>query len=404
MDYNFQIEQLKSALEELGSPHLSIPVVTVSGTNGKGSAAVMLNDILSASSKKTGLYTSPHIFDFTERIKINQAAISKKRFRKILGEIRDAEKISGAQLTKFETVTCAAIKYFSDERCDISVMETGLGGRLDATNVCENKLLSLVTPISVEHTQYLGSTIEEIALEKAGIIKKESIVVDYSGSEIISNRGSESGSKVYRLGTDWYVDDIHPLEYGNYSFTLIFGDYRIEDIVLSLKGRHQCYNAAAALTAALALGFRDTDIIKKAVSNSRNSGRMEMFSLPEDRTFVVDAAHNPAGMEKVKDFIEEWKPEKSRLHIIIGVYKDKDYAKMAEIIKPLADYVWVLKPESERGLDAMALADIFGKNCKAVNSYNEAQSNALSTMHPGDWLVACGSFSIVRHALNAVGL
>lgn len=397
--YRFQIEQLKEVLNELGSPHLKIPVISVAGTNGKGSVSGLIQGILTGLGKKTGLYTSPHIFKFTERIIIDNKPIPLFRLKAILREIRLAERKTGCSLTKFELLTALAIKYFFEEDCDFSVMEAGLGGRLDATNVCENKIVSVITPVSIEHVQYLGKTLRKIALEKAGIIKPRATLVDASGVEDVRRTGKDKNCRVYTLGIEYNIKEVRPVKEGKYAFTYVNKKLKIKDVLPALNGRHQLFNTATAITAVSALGFNDPSGIKHGIKDVKIPGRMEIFKLPYNKRLVVDAAHNPSGMNVVRDFIQEWKPVSSKLYLIMGVYEDKDCELMSRIIEPLIEKVWTFTPEDNRALDAGKLAGFFKQTGKPVRNYETAYKEALTEMKENDWLLACGSFSVVRPAL-----
>ncbi len=396
--YRFQIEQLKKVLGLLGSPHLKIPVISVAGTNGKGSVSRILQNILTGCGKKTGLYSSPHIFKFTERITIDNKPIPLFRFKSILREVRIVEKKNGCNLTKFEIMTAIAIKYFSEENCDFSVMEAGLGGRLDATNVCENKLVSVITPIAIEHVQYLGETLEDIAEEKAGIIKYGTVLVDSSGVDEVRKTGLNKNCRVYTSGIEYNLKCIKPVKDGKYTFTYINKELEIKNVMPALRGRHQLFNTAAAITAAFSLGFNEP----YGVKDVQLPGRIDFLNLPDSKKLIIDAAHNPSAMSVIKNFIKEWKPDNSKLYLIMGVYKDKDFKSMARIIAPLIEKVWAITVESKRALSGKKLAEFFKAQHEVVEKYDIAYDKALEEMKTGDWLLACGSFRVVRPALQMI--
>ncbi|MFC2062084.1 bifunctional folylpolyglutamate synthase/dihydrofolate synthase, partial [Elusimicrobiota bacterium] len=393
---------LIEVLEELGSPHKKIPVISVAGTNGKGSVSAVIQKIISKYGKKAGLYTSPHIFSMRERININGRLITHSELKVYLKAVNEAQKKTGTELTYFEKITAIAIKYFFDQECDLCVMETGLGGRLDATNVCERKMASVITPISLEHTEYLGNTVEEIAREKAGIIRSNSIVIDSSGVDVIRKTGLDAGCRVYTSGSDYHIDKISPLEDGRYSFNYESEKGKLDNMVTGLRGIHQCYNSAAAVTAVTALGYNDPEITRKGVEEAYLKGRLEVFELAEKKTFVVDAAHNPAGIQTVSDHIVRWMPEKSDLYVIIGVYKDKNIEEIAKIIYPLAKKIFSIALNNPRALKVDKLASYFNGKGEVMEDFSSAYRNAAAQMKKEDWILSCGSFSVVQQALGAM--
>ncbi|MFW6134153.1 MAG: bifunctional folylpolyglutamate synthase/dihydrofolate synthase [Elusimicrobiota bacterium] len=400
--YRFQINQIKKLLKYLGSPHLKIPVICIAGTNGKGSTAYILMNILSQNSAKCGMYISPHIFNFRERISINGKNIPLSRFKKILTEIRKAQKQSRANITKFEIITAAAILYFYQEKCDYCIMEAGLGGRLDATNVCENKIVSVITPISFEHTKFLGDTIEKIAIEKAGITKKNGILVDGSGVEKIREIGLKRKNEVYTFGKEFDIKNIEPFSLGKYCFSYISEAESIPCVCPGLKGKHQCINASLAVTAALAARECDVNKIKEGIKETNVPGRLEMYYLNKKNKIFVDAAHNPGAMKTVKEFFQEWLPEGSSLFLIMGVYKDKDFKTMAREIYPLVKKVWTFTPKDKRALDGEKLCKEFKEKAENKESFDDCFNKAVESMNENDWLLVCGSFSVVKPGLKKI--
>ncbi len=388
-------------LEKINSPHLKLSVVAVAGTNGKGSVSAAIESILRKCSKKTGLFTSPHLFDFTERIKINNISITKTALKPLLRSIRKGEVKAGVSLSRFEIITAAAILYFHRKKCDISIMEAGLGGRLDSTNICENKLVSIITPVSLEHTQYLGNTIHKIANEQAGIIKENSIVVDFSGVDIISKIAHKRNCVIYTQGKDYEVQDIKYFNDGRYSFTYFSKKMTIKNLKPGLRGIHQCYNAAAAITAVLALGIES--YIKEGIFEMTMPGRMEIFTIAEGRKLLIDVAHNPHSFQVLFDFLNSWRPKGASIFLIMGVYKDKDYKNMVKIITQLIEKAWTITTDkSTRALDGKNLAAFFNGKAEFMPDFKTAHSKAVSLMKSGDRLVVSGSFSVARSALEAI--
>ena len=381
----------------LESVNEQIPVVSVAGTNGKGSLVSFLNSILIKTGKKTGAYTSPHIFRFNERIRINGKEISSGEFRDALRKVRGAQRKAGAVLTKFEKITATGILHFYVSGCDYSIMEAGLGGRLDATNICENKIVSVITPISLEHTEYLGDTLEKIAREKAGIIKPGVPVVDASGIPLIREYAASLGSPVYTSGREYSLENLKSGPGGRYTYDLRLEGRFIRGVSPALRGLHQAHNSAQAAIAASILGVGDCDI-KSGIASASHPGRLEIFEMGAGRKFIVDAAHNPAGVRVLKEYLEA-RPDSAQLYLIIGVFKDKDYRTISEILQNSASAVWTVSTGGKRGLDAGELARRFS-SCKPAYSFYDAFKSAERSMNDGDWLAACGSFSVVKPALE----
>ncbi|MGM0441689.1 MAG: bifunctional folylpolyglutamate synthase/dihydrofolate synthase [Elusimicrobiota bacterium] len=398
-DYAFQIKNLKKVLNSLNSPHLSLPVVAVAGTNGKGSTSNFINNILLRHNKKVGLYTSPHIFNFRERIKIDGQPVSLNGFKKGLKKVRRGEKKVGVKLTKFEIITAVAIVLFSELKCDIAVMEAGLGGRLDATNVCKNKKVSVITPISKEHSEYLGNSIKKIALEKAGIIKEGVPVVDFSNTAAIRKEAHRLKSPVYSEGVEYRVKDMRKSGTGNYKFSYLSEGQKIKNVVSGLKGKFQVHNAAAAVRACYTIGCKNKKKLKTALRKTGLPGRLEVFK-KAGRCILVDAAHNPAAVKGVMEFIRENKPSGSDLYLIMGVYKDKDYSKMLKRLSPKIKRALVFTPENDRALKGEKLAALLKEKGEVKESFKECYEKMLGIAKKESWIIICGSFSVVKPALK----
>jgi len=394
----FQIDSLQKILQFEGSPHKKLPVIAVAGTNGKGSVSEYISRIMISSGKKTGLYTSPHIFNFTERIRINSEAASLRMIKEELKKIKVALRETGVELSQFEKLTAAAILLFFREKCDVAVMETGLGGRLDATNVCENKIASVITPISVEHTEYLGESIESIAAEKAGIIKEEGLLIDFSRTAHVRETGKKMGCRVFSSGIECKKENIESQGDGFYSFDFKAGNNRIKNIKPGMRGLHQCDNAAAAATLGVAMKINQGNI-KEGCRQGFSRGRLEVFDAGDGKKLIVDAAHNPSSAETLAEYLRE-RPDSVDVFLIMGVLKDKDYEAMASFLMPEVKNAFLITPASERALDCSRLAGCFGSKGETAESFAGAFRNISGKMKRGDWLVCCGSFSVVRPALE----
>lgn len=310
---DLSLDRMYSALDKLGNPQDKLKYIHVAGTNGKGSTCAMLASILQEAGYKVGLYTSPHIFEYTERIKINGTEIEKQDFANLIEEILKLE----INLTEFEILTLVMFLYFSRKNVEIVVLETGMGGRFDATNVIKENLCAIITQIDLDHTERLGKTRDDIAFEKAGIIKPNCPVITSMGYEEIRDKADELDSML--LFTSPFV----PQEF-------------VE--ALSLKGLHQIENLALVMTAINYL-FKDIDenTIKEGLKKVKNPCRFEYF---EDKNLIIDASHNPNGIKALRDNLDFYFPNQKR-RFIFGCLKNKDYSKMMEILFEDGDEVYL---------------------------------------------------------------
>ena len=307
------LDRIALALEKLGNPQDSLKCIHVAGTNGKGSVCAIIDSVLREAGYKTGLYTSPHIYEYTERIKVNGAEISEKDFARLFEKVISTE----VQLTEFEILTAIMFLYFNEQNVDYVVLETGMGGRFDATNVIKKNLCSIITHIDLDHTDRLGKTKDEIALEKAGIIKSGCPVFTSSGYEAIKDKADEVDSLLVMVNP--YVRP----------------DY-IE--ALSLKGLHQVENLALAINAIEYL-FKNIDenTILRALARVKNPFRFQYFA---DKNLIVDASHNPNGIEALRENLDFYFPNEKR-RFVFGCLKTKDYAKMMNILFREGDEVYL---------------------------------------------------------------
>jgi len=340
----FGLDNVRILLSALGKPHECLPSVVVAGTNGKGSVCAMLSRILSLHGFRTGLYTSPHLVRVEERIRINGRPISKRDFSRALTLVRDRidSLINAGRLisppTYFEILTCLALFHFQTREVDMAVLEVGMGGRYDATNVVR-PVLSVITTISLEHQSYLGDTTARIAFEKAGIIKPKIPVVcsveDEAAAAVIRARALELGAPFHpTLGRG---RNLKSLRRGRaFLYTTDSETYTVNP---ALRGLHQGKNAAAAITAAECLSGRwrplSKPLIVKGIETVRWPGRMEVVS--RDPLVLIDGAHNPEGAEMFRDYARIHAP--SPRILVFAVMRDKDIPTLADILFPLADKI-----------------------------------------------------------------
>ena len=346
----FGLENITWILNLIDNPHKALKAVHIGGTNGKGSVASMLSYILKEGGYCVGKYTSPHLMSFTERITINEEEITEEEIVELTAFIR--EKIeredSSRFFTFFDFTTALAFEYFYRKNIDIALIEVGLGGRLDSTNVVE-PLAGIITNVGLDHTEYLGNNITDIALEKAGIIKDGVPVI--TGTEgiagmVVKEVAEHHNSPVYELGRDFSCKKKKEQVMAYQGLSRHF-----EDIFINLQGDHQFINAAMALCTAEVispLGFHVSDeSIYRGMSRVRWHGRLE--TVREKPTIILDGAHNPGGMRVLSEFFKTHHTEKKKI-LVFGVMKDKEYKKMLEEIIPLMDLIIITKPDMERAL------------------------------------------------------
>lgn len=396
----FGLKAITELLSRLGNPQKSYKTITIAGTNGKGSTAAMTASILYNAGYNVGLYTSPHLVDVRERIVINGKKISSQEFNRTIAYVRD--KIQ-QPVTYFEFLTAVAFEYFKNQKIDIAVLEVGLGGRLDATNVCK-PLVSVITNIAFDHTAYLGNTLESITYEKAGIIKRNGICVTAAKQkkvlEILEGVCLSRSAKLYRLGRDI---KINKQKDGLITYRGLHRD--IKNLTIPLKGEHQLSNAALAL-ATIELceknGFRiDDKAIHAGLKNTRWEARLEI--LQSHPLFLLDGAHNPAGIDALcrsikKDFSFR------RLILIFGALADKDYRQMLKKIAPLASVIILTQIKAKRAIpvnDMMKTVKELGYMAIVTKDVNQAIKQALAMARKQDLICATGSFYLAGEIKQA---
>ena len=353
----FGLERMQTLVAALGHPELANPCVHIAGTNGKGSTAAFLASMLQAAGYRTGLYTSPHLVAPTERIQIDGEAVSPDTFSAAFDEVHTtAERLIqenrlDAHPSYFETVTAMAFLLFRD-RCDRSVFEVGLGGRLDATNVVSPELC-VITPISYDHESFLGNTIESIAAEKAGILKPGTPVVlapqIHAADAVLLNRANELHCSVIRAA-DHHVSHVR-LNARETSFALDGDSYTSE-----LPGRHQIDNALSAILAARRLSI-PVAAIQTGIRRARWPGRLERVATQPE--FILDGAHNPAGAAALAAYIREFYANRP-VWLVYGAMRDKAIDEVTSELFPLADRLILTAPDFPRALRPEAIRDLSG--------------------------------------------
>jgi dihydrofolate synthase / folylpolyglutamate synthase len=396
----FGLKAITELLSRLGNPQKSYKTITIAGTNGKGSTAAMISSILNSAGYKVGLYTSPHLVDVRERIAVNGKKITLAEFNRTIADVKDKME---QPVTYFEFLTAVALIYFQRQKVDIAVLEVGLGGRLDATNVCR-PLVSVITNISFDHTQYLGKTLESITREKAGIIKQKGICITGARQkkvlEVLEDVCLNRNAKLYRLNRDI---KIKKQKNGLLTYRGLYRD--IKNLTIPLKGEHQLSNAAVAL-AAIELcakkGFpADDTVIDAGLKKTRWEARLEILqSYP---LFLLDGAHNPAGIAALcrslkKDF------SCRRLILIFGALADKDYRRMLEKIVPLAQIIILTQLKTERAVPVNVINETvlkMGRTSLVTENVSQAIEGALALAGKQDLICATGSFYLAGEVKQA---
>ena len=361
------LERIKNVLMALGNPQEKLQYIHVAGTNGKGSVCAMLNSILQEAGYKTGLYTSPHIFDYTERIKINSEEISKEEFAKYFSEVNQVAEKFETDLTEFEILTAMMFLYFARNNVEVVVLETGLGGRLDATNVIKNNLCSIITQIDLDHTERLGLTKDEIAYEKAGIIKPNCPVITSMGYEAIRDRADELNSMLI--------------------FTSSFVQQNFVE-ALSLKGLHQIENLALVINA---INYLFKDVTEKTIIEGlkkvENPYRFEYYA---DKNLIVDVSHNPNGVKALRENLDYFHPDENR-RFIFGCLNSKNYSQMMKILFREGDEIYL----NEFNYPNSCTYEELKSACPVL-----AKKYAGETLTKDKLNIICGSFYMINELIS----
>jgi len=410
----FDLQNIRAICKSMGHPEHKFASVHIAGTNGKGSTAAMLASILQAAGLHCGLYTSPHLLRINERIRLDGAEISDAQFAesftRVLAVIEEllAAGTLPAHPTYFECVTAMAFDFFARAGAEIAAIEVGLGGRLDSTNVIAPQV-AVITQIDFDHENFLGHSIEEIAAEKAGIIKPGAWVVsaaeNRAAKAIIARRAAEQGTRLVEIDSAARVSYLSA-EAGRYRFRLALADElgggnsgREMEIALPLAGRYQVRNSVTAIAAARLLAERgyaiNSDAIVHGIESVRWPGRLER--LQERPAVFLDGSHNPAGAREVLAFWREHLAGR-RIHLIYGAMRDKAIDEVAGLLFPEAATVILTQSPQPRSLSAQALAEMTSHLSETVEVIREpgaALERALDITSPDDVVFATGSLYLV---------
>jgi len=381
-------------LSKLEHPHCACPSILVGGTNGKGSIASMITAILEKAGFRVGLYTSPHLVDVRERIRVNGQMISPKEINACLAEIRAADDPG---LTYFECLTAAAFLHFRKQHVDLVVLEVGMGGRLDATNIV-SPILSIISNITLEHTNFLGKRLQEIAIEKAGIIREKGLCLTAATQktvrETLRKRCRECGATLLELGIDFRVR-----RRGDGSFSYRGNDLKLRHVKTALPGLHQVKNAALAIAAIGELTGRGYPVTEKDIigglASVRWPGRLE--TVRTRPMVILDGAHNPAATAVLCASLRKFYSWR-RLIVVFGVLDDKKYGDMIKMLCSLADEVIITRPKTERAVSPGILLPVvkrYGMTAEVIENPAHALGKAMNAADPDDLICVTGSLYLV---------
>ncbi len=397
----FGLENIEWILDILGNPHRSLRAVHIGGTNGKGSTASMISCILQEAGYKVGKYTSPHLLSFTERIVINGEEIEEgevvaltQHIRKKIGDVAEIRFF-----TFFDFTTALAFEYFFRNKVDVAVIEVGLGGRLDSTNVL-TPLVSVITNIDYDHTDYLGDSLEQIAGEKAGIIKRHVPVITGAqgvGGHIINEAARERECPVYGLGKDFSFEKVADQHMAYRGL-----EKRFDDVFVGLRGDHQLTNGAMALCTAECLssvGFSvDERSMRNGLSEIQWNGRLEVVG--ERPLVLLDGAHNPHGARALAEYLRSHYADRRKI-LVFGVMKDKDYEAILKEILPFVDVVVFTRPGIERALLPQSLKSCV-EGAIVKENVKEALEEARKIARDDDLILVTGSLYTIGEVKSII--
>lgn len=393
------LDRMRALLKELGDPHKNCKYVHVAGTNGKGTVSSLTANILKKAGYKTGLTLSPYVLDFRERFQINGEMISPEELEKVTEKVRTAAEKLPELPAQFEAVTAVAFVWFSEQACDLVVLETGLGGRYDATNVVENTLVAAITRIDLDHTELLGDTLEKIASEKAGIIKPGCVAVSFPAQDpeafqvIAAECIKQKADLVQPDAADLLLEPGSPLEnwfdYGGYQVNLPF------------LGVHQAANASMAIEIALALWRQGYDIQDEAIIEGLESAflpaRIELMR--KEPMLILDGCHNPAGTAALAALLDAREAEQNPV-CVLGVMEDKDVLPMLKNLAGRFSRVYTVTPNNPRAMDAGRLARLVERQQPeiSVTPCEELEEALEAAASDSRGAVVCGSLYLAAEA------
>ncbi len=400
----FGLDNTRELLSRLGDPQEGMRFVHVAGTNGKGSTCAMIDSVLRAGGHRTGLYTSPHLIEFRERIRVNGRCIDGSEVLSWIDTVRpevEAMAAHGRRLTFFEVTTAMALDHFAHENVELAVLEVGMGGRLDSTNVITPEV-SIITRIDLEHTAYLGGTLEQVASEKAGIVKPgvPTVTTDTNSPVmgVIEGTCRERDSELHIIG---YGDSYEVISSELDGVKMSMGESVLQ---LGMCGRVQAENAALAIAACELLQDSGIDLIGDAIRRgleaARWPGRMDMVS--SDPAIMVDVAHTPSAAAALVEELSRWWP--GGMVAVLGVLDDKDLAGINRVLAPACRYIVATAPATPRAADPARVVEAAGDTLvKVVDDVPEAIGEALSSLRDDELMLVTGSLYTVGEALSCLG-
>ncbi|MDP4550474.1 folylpolyglutamate synthase/dihydrofolate synthase family protein [Alkalihalobacillus macyae] len=404
------LERMEWMLKQLGNPERRLKTVHVGGTNGKGSTVTYMRTVLEEAGYEVGTFTSPYIETFTERIAINGKPISEEDLIDLCNRVKPIVEIAAASPlgspTEFEVITVIALLYFGTVSYpDLVVMEVGLGGRFDSTNVI-HPLVSVITNVGYDHTHILGSDIKQIAYEKAGIIKSGVPLITTAEKEevltLLSETARMKNAKIYRLTNEFNVKHLTSADEGeHFQFTSPFGS--IENLVIEMKGEHQVKNAAAALMALDYLrvfyGIHfEKEMIQRGLKRASWPGRFE--ALQQEPLVIVDGAHNPEGVESLSNTLQNHYSEK-RIHVVFSALGDKDIESMLQPLYPIVESLTFTTFDFPRAVKARSLYDRSTfKEKSFYENWNDAIQSVFDRTSKEDLIIITGSLYFVSELRN----
>lgn len=399
---NFGLTRMERLLEKIDQPHKGLKFIHLAGSNGKGSTLHYIKEILITEGVKVGSFTSPFLEVMNEQLQVNGEPISNEKFVSIfqqLSPIIQKMDEQGNGPTQFEILTTMAFLYFKQAEVDYVLMEVGLGGRLDSTNVID-PLLSIITSISFEHTNILGNTLAEIAREKAGIIKQGkpiiSGVLEKEALAEICEQAAVQKSPYFQLNRDIMIENISESLAGQ-MFSIKFRELELHDLKLQMLGKHQIHNAALAVAAAIILGISEQSI-RAGLHKAKWNGRFEKLS--DNPLIIIDGAHNPASMRTLMDTLTTYYPN-YRYRFVFSALRDKDYAEMLNIINEVAAEVIITEFEHERAasVDELFIEADRMKN-RVVENWECAIKEVIKFAKENEMIIITGSLYFLSVVKN----
>ena len=403
------LENMRELLGRLGNPQDDLKFIHISGTNGKGSVLAYLSTILSGGGYRTGRYISPTLFSYRERIQVDEQKIEKESLAHhvtaIAKVIEEMKAENAGNPTAFEVETALAFLYFKEKDCDIVVLETGLGGALDATNIIKTTVMEVIAPISMDHMEFLGDTLEKIAMQKAGIIKPHTAVVSASqepdAKKVLDHVCKENQCSMYMVDPAQITDVLYDVEEQQFSYK------NWKNVKITLAGSYQILNAALALEGVeelRRLGYHLTDEqVRQGLYRAVWRGRFTLLS--KNPAVIIDGAHNPGAAKELKHSLDLYFKGKD-LYYIFGVFQDKDYQEVIRLTAPLAKHIITVQtPGNPRALPANELKEAVqavNPSVEAGQSIQEAVKKSLQLAKNEDAIIIFGSLSFLGEAEKAV--